>query len=286
MASKTQNVKMGVCQISFGGVDLGYTKGGVEVIVATESKAVMVDQFGNAPIDEIVVGRTCKVKVPLAETTLENLVRIMPGATLTSTGSAAASASITFSTAIPANGDKVTINGVDFVFKTVPVGANDVLIAGTFGAQSALLAAVINNSIDPLIEQMLATSVSGVVTLTSRDLASYPNAWTLTKTFVTGANCTVTAFSGGLDATKRKVVVGNAVGVSLLKVALALVIHPSGNAETDRSDDFTIPLANTPGAMQFAYKIDQERIFDCEFQAFPDSANNGRLFIVGDASAT
>lgn len=82
MASNTQNVKLGVCNVIFDDEDLGFTKGGVEVEVSTETHEVTVDQFGNTPIDEIIMGRNVQVTVPLAETTLENLVRIMPGATL------------------------------------------------------------------------------------------------------------------------------------------------------------------------------------------------------------
>jgi len=82
MASDTKNVKLGVCSVSFNGVDLGYTKGGVDVEVKTTTKEVMVDQFGNSPVNEYILSRTCTAKVPLAETTLDNLVKIMPGAVL------------------------------------------------------------------------------------------------------------------------------------------------------------------------------------------------------------
>jgi hypothetical protein len=82
MSSDTRNVKLGVCSVSFNAVDLGYTKGGVDVEVKTTTKQVMVDQFGNSPINEYILSRSCTAKIPLAETTLENLVKIMPGAVL------------------------------------------------------------------------------------------------------------------------------------------------------------------------------------------------------------
>lgn len=82
MPSSTDNVKLGVCSVLFDEVDLGFTKGGVEVAVATSSHEIKVDQLGETPIGELVTGRTVKATVPLAETTLENLVTIMPGATL------------------------------------------------------------------------------------------------------------------------------------------------------------------------------------------------------------
>jgi hypothetical protein len=174
MASDTQNVKLGVCTITFNGVDLGYTKGGVEVEVTTETKKVMVDQFGNSEINEYIMGRSVKVKVPLAETTLENLVAIMPGATLV---------------------------------------------------------------------------------------------------------------TDGVDATKKKVTVANGIGISLLDLAEELVLHPVANLTTNKADDFTVPLAMTPGAMTFSYKLDEERIFNAEFTGYPDPVTKV-LFIVGDKAAT
>ena len=82
MPSDTKNVKIGVCKVTYDGVDLGYTKGGVEVQVETETYEVTVDQFGMSPINEYIQKRTVSVTCPLAETTLENMVKIMPGATL------------------------------------------------------------------------------------------------------------------------------------------------------------------------------------------------------------
>lgn len=81
MPSSTANVKIGVCSLDLAGTDLGYTKGGVEVEVTTEKYTVMVDQFGNTPINDYIIGRSITVTTPLAETTVDNLVQIMPGAT-------------------------------------------------------------------------------------------------------------------------------------------------------------------------------------------------------------
>lgn len=82
----TANVKVGVCSVSFAGNDLGYTKGGIEFSVTTEKYSVTVDQFGNTPISEIITSRVVNVTTPLAETSLENLVVVMPGATLVTDG--------------------------------------------------------------------------------------------------------------------------------------------------------------------------------------------------------
>jgi hypothetical protein len=86
MPSDTANVKVGVATLSFDSNDLGYTKGGSEVSVTTDTYVVTVDQFGNTPIKEIITGRTVMVTTPLAETTLDLMATIMPGATLTVDG--------------------------------------------------------------------------------------------------------------------------------------------------------------------------------------------------------
>lgn len=171
-SSNTENVKLGVCKVTYGGTDLGFTKGGVEVSVETQTHEVTVDQMGDTPINEYITSRTCTVTVPLAETTLENLVKIMPGATL---------------------------------------------IADT------------------------------------------------------------------ADETKKYVSVPTATGQSLLKVAQELILHPIANADEDKSDDFTVPKAATAGAMSYSYKLDDERIYSCEFKAYADE--QGNLFKVGDPSA-
>ena len=172
MASDIKNVKLGVCKVTFDGQDLGYTKGGVEVSVKTETHKVMVDQFGKTPINEYVMGREVTVKCPLAETTLENLVKIMPGATL-----------------------------------------------------------------------------------------------------VTDA----------VDSTKKVVDVPTGIGTNLLDIAKVLVLHPIGKPDLDKSDDFTIFKAATAGALNFSYKLEDERVFSCEFNGYPDST--GKLFAVGDTTA-
>jgi hypothetical protein len=169
MPSSTENVKLGVCTILFDDVDLGYTKGGVEVTVATSTHEVKVDQLGETIVNEIVTGRTVLAKVPLAETTLENLVKIMPGATLVTDGD-------------------------------VP--------------------------------------------------------------------------------TKKKVVVKTGVNSSLKASAKTLVLRPVG---TTGADDFTILAANTGGALTYAYKIDEERVFNVEFKGYANE--DGELFVVGDVTA-
>lgn len=277
MPSSTENVKLGVCTVLFDNVDLGYTKGGVEVTVETTTHEVTVDQLGTTPISELVTGRSVAVTVPLAETTLENLVAIMPGSTLVSDG-AKATGTATFVTAAPVNTDKVTINGVDFIFKTAPIaGTNDMAIPASITAAATALAAKINASTIPFT----AVAAGAVVTITAKTRGVAGNV-TLAKTAVTPANITVSGatLTGGVDPTKAKVVVSTGVNINLLAVAKKLVLRPVG---TSGADDFTVYKAACPGALQFAYQTENERIYNANFKGFVDASGN--LFSVGDDAA-
>lgn len=76
------NVKLGTCKVFYNNVDLGLTIGGVELEITTNTRETKVDQYGDTAVNSIITGRTVKVTAPLAETTLDNLVATMPGATL------------------------------------------------------------------------------------------------------------------------------------------------------------------------------------------------------------
>lgn len=276
MPSATENVKLGVCNVLFDGVDLGYTKGGVEVEVQTSTHEIMVDQQGQTPIGELVTGRTVTATVPLAETTLDNLVAIMPGSTLVSDGTKS-TGTVTFATGAPINNDKITLNGTDFTFKTVPVAQNDMAIPATFGAAAIALAAKINTSSLPFT----AAAVGGVVTITAKQRGVSGNV-SISKVAATPANITTSgaALTGGVDPTKAKVVVGTGVNVSLLSVAKTLVLRPKG---TTGADDFTIFKAACPGALNFTYQLDAERIYTAAFKGY--AQDDGSLFVVGDVAA-
>lgn len=274
MPSSTENVKLGVCNVIFDGVDLGFTKGGVEVEVQTQTYEVKIDQFGETPISELVTGRSVSATVPMAETTLENLIKIMPGSTLVSDG-VKATGTITLSTASPVDGDTVTIAGKVFTFEATPLLVTDVVIGATIAESATNLAAAINNA-----EIMYsATAAAGVVTLTAKEMGTHLNA-TVSATFATPANVAETDLTGGVDPTKSRVDVSTGVNINLLDVAKSLVLRPIG---TTGEDDFRIIKAACPGALNFSYNTNQERIYTAAFKGFATSL--GELFSVGDRDA-
>jgi len=279
MASDTKNVKLGVCQIFYDGQDLGYTKGGVEVEVSTDTHKVTVDQFGVSEINEYITKRSLKVKCQLAETTLDNQVSIMPGASLVTDGVKANGAIELSGNA--AEGESITINGVEFTFSATPAGLYEIQI----GADTA---ATLTNAVDKLnasthadvvIADYASNGTHLQVQYGVRGVAG--NSFTLATDQV---GATVTAMSGGVDATSERVDVSNGIGTDLLTVSKKLRLHPLGKADDDLSEDFIVGHAGTGGALQFAYKYDEERVFNVEFMGYPDPLTK-TLFSVGDPNA-
>lgn len=273
MASSTQNVKLGPCKISFDGVDLGYTKGGVEVEVSTDTYAVMVDQFGESEISELVTKRSVKVTAPLAETTLENMVKIMPGATLVD-ASVKQVSTLTVATAQNNTEYVVVIGGRSYSYTSDADATQGEIALGIVAAVNADVSRYMNATTtavagDNTSQDVVLTAVIGgeVVTVTenSVDLSVVE---------------TVAAVAGA-----KRVDVTNAVGTNLLTIAKELRMHPQALSDSDESEDFVVPKAATAGAVQFAYQLNQERIYNVTFTGYPDTSNGDLLFSLGDSSA-
>jgi hypothetical protein len=289
MASNTKNVKLGVCKILYGGNDLGFTKGGVDVSVETEKYEVNIDQFGVTAINELIQGRDVMVTVPLAETTLENLVAVMPGAVMVQSGGTVASGTITITTN-PVAAETILVNGTTVTFRAALTGVGvECLIGGSAAVTGANLAAALNASSDAAISAASYTAVGAVVTVKYGNALIYGltgsqtvdgNAFTI-ATGTAAAKVTVSGatLTGGANATSQRVEVSTGTSIDLLEKARELRLHPISKLDADKSEDFVIPLAGTGGGLSFAYKYDEERIFNVEFKGYPDA--NGKLFYVG-----
>jgi hypothetical protein len=276
MASNTINVKVGVCKVFYDGYDLGYTKGGVEVEVSSESYKTEVDQFGKTAISEIISSRNVKVKVPLAETTILNMARVMPGATIVTDGVRAAG-SITLGLN-PTASQTIVVNGKTFTFKATATGMYDVLLGASKEATAANLYAKLVGATDGVVDlaQFTYTAGTNAITVTYGDYGASPS-----YTLAAGTSgATIVSLTGGVNATYMRVDVSDAVGVNLLSVAKELRLHPQENAATDKSLDFVVPLAGTAGGVQFAYRLEEERVYNCEFTGYPDPTTR-RLYYIG-----
>ena len=72
-----ENIKIGACAVSFGGIDLGYTKGGVTVNIGSSS--IPSEAIGHSRhYDHAISDMEVTVDCPLAETTIDTLWAAFP----------------------------------------------------------------------------------------------------------------------------------------------------------------------------------------------------------------
>jgi hypothetical protein len=82
------NVQLGVCSVSYNGIDLGHTLGGVEVSYEPVYQDIQVDKYGETIVNQVLTGEKLSAKVPLAEFTVANLKTAIPNATYAGAGNA------------------------------------------------------------------------------------------------------------------------------------------------------------------------------------------------------
>lgn len=78
--SSIDNIQLGACSVTFDGVDLGLTKGGVEINIQTDTQKFTVDYFNKTVIREYIVNRIATVTTPLSESSFENFKVMFAGA--------------------------------------------------------------------------------------------------------------------------------------------------------------------------------------------------------------
>jgi hypothetical protein len=66
--------------VTFGGVDLGHTVDGTELVIDRELTEVKTDLYGNTPVDYVLTGQKAMIKLKLAEITPGTLSYIVPEA--------------------------------------------------------------------------------------------------------------------------------------------------------------------------------------------------------------
>lgn len=81
MADATK-VQLGVCTVTYKGVDLGHTIGGVTVTYTPDFHETSVDLYGSSVVEKFLVGEKLVAKLSLAEFTIANLQNAMNQGTL------------------------------------------------------------------------------------------------------------------------------------------------------------------------------------------------------------
>lgn len=72
MADATK-IQLGICDVTYKGVNLGHTIGGVTVTYTPDFHETSVDAYGSSVVEKFLVGERLKAKVNLAEFTIANL---------------------------------------------------------------------------------------------------------------------------------------------------------------------------------------------------------------------
>lgn len=63
----TQVEIAGPCRITFKGIDIGHTLDGVDLMIDRKMNPVLVDRYGESPVDYVITGTIAKVKFKLAQ---------------------------------------------------------------------------------------------------------------------------------------------------------------------------------------------------------------------------
>lgn len=74
----TEIRSLGTCRVNFGSRDMGYTQGGVTVTITTSWNEIMIDEYGEVPVDAIDIGTNIEVMVPLVQASVNNYEYAFP----------------------------------------------------------------------------------------------------------------------------------------------------------------------------------------------------------------
>jgi len=72
------NIRIGICSVTFNGVDLGHTLDGVSFDLKRTFVPLMVDKYGTTPIDQALQGTDLDIKMKFAEPVLDLLQQVYP----------------------------------------------------------------------------------------------------------------------------------------------------------------------------------------------------------------
>lgn len=78
MAQNISKARMGVAKVILNGVDLGHTLGGVLFTVERSFEDMVVDKYGETPIDKVLIGNRLLVQLTLAQPDIESWNAAIP----------------------------------------------------------------------------------------------------------------------------------------------------------------------------------------------------------------
>lgn len=108
---------------------------------------------------------------------------------------------------------------------------------------------------------------------------------TLMSKLIPGASLVTDA----VTSTKKKVFLNTPIGsdmVASVAQALLLIKAIGNTASTNLNDQFRFFKAAPSGKLEFSFSIEDQRIWEVEYTAYPDSTQNFSLGTFGDPAAT
>lgn len=96
------------------------------------------------------------------------------------------------------------------------------------------------------------------------------------------------AVTDGVSADSQKVIINTPVGLDLVTIAKSLkLVKAIGNTESsDPNDVFRFFKAGPTGRIEFGFDLENQRVYNVEFVAYPDSSQDFALGVFGDESAS
>lgn len=79
----TTDIRLGLVDVSYNNISLGFTAGDTVVTITHQQANIVVDDYGETPVDIYDIGEQISVVVPITQLSLTNLNIAIPGSTLT-----------------------------------------------------------------------------------------------------------------------------------------------------------------------------------------------------------
>lgn len=77
--SNINNGRMSAARLTYGGVNIGHTTGGVSFNYEPSTEDLIFDQYGDTPVDKILTGENVQIVANLAEPVVGVLNSVIPG---------------------------------------------------------------------------------------------------------------------------------------------------------------------------------------------------------------
>lgn len=282
------NIRVEPCNVSWGGVDLGYIDGSVEIAFSEDAVDITAQQRGTSILDAIRTGKNIEaITVPLKETHLAQITRIFGPAGATSTATAEVGTIVIASVA--------SINSKYFDIST----ASDAILyrvwfdvnnTGVAPATAGRTLVEVDLDATPTVAEAV-TALQVALDALAGFVAVESGGTTVTYTLAaTGPATDAADGTSGFTFAITTQGIGAVLGwghskdfLGVVASAGKLVFHPVQSASTDLTRDLAFWKAY-PMPQSLNYSGEDPQVISAMFKIFPDESRQEaiRLFVLGD----